>query len=190
MRHDTSSYSNQPQKESINMINICDNLSEDFLKELFTTTYQSGNLTFSSHPKLTSPEVKDDVFDPDHVLKPLFPSPIPFEDSVSFLKKSDILFICPYTRLLSIIRKRRIVAVPLFMLITLFPKYEFFYFDIEEKKSGSTIFHADISLLDLESFNFDFKPDPRMKIPFLTPASQIIISLLYFQMYPIGVKPS
>nr|GEU72891.1 reverse transcriptase domain-containing protein [Tanacetum cinerariifolium] len=65
VRHDTSSYSNQPQKESINMINVFNDSSEDFLKELFTTNRQSGNPTFSSHPKLTSPEVKDDIFDPE-----------------------------------------------------------------------------------------------------------------------------
>nr|GEU91964.1 hypothetical protein [Tanacetum cinerariifolium] len=65
MRHDTSSYSNQPQKESINLINVFNDSSEDFLKELFTTTHQSGNLTFSSQPELTSSEVKDDVFDPE-----------------------------------------------------------------------------------------------------------------------------
>nr|GEZ03697.1 reverse transcriptase domain-containing protein [Tanacetum cinerariifolium] len=59
------SYLNQPQKESINMINIYDDSSEDFLEELFTTNHQSGNPTFSSHPKLTSPKVKDDVFDPE-----------------------------------------------------------------------------------------------------------------------------
>nr|GEV98748.1 reverse transcriptase domain-containing protein [Tanacetum cinerariifolium] len=65
MRHDTSSYSNQPQKESINMINIYDDSSEDFLKDLFATNHQSGNPTFSSHPELTSSEVKDDIFDPE-----------------------------------------------------------------------------------------------------------------------------
>nr|GEY22051.1 hypothetical protein [Tanacetum cinerariifolium] len=65
MRHDTSSYSNQPQKESINMINVFNDSSEDFLEKLFTTNHQSGNPSFSSHPKLTSPEVKDDVFDPE-----------------------------------------------------------------------------------------------------------------------------
>nr|GEV47909.1 reverse transcriptase domain-containing protein [Tanacetum cinerariifolium] len=65
MRHDTSSYSNQPQKESINMINIFNDSSEDFLENLFETNHQSGNLTFSSHQNLTSPEVKDDVFDPE-----------------------------------------------------------------------------------------------------------------------------
>nr|GEZ33289.1 reverse transcriptase domain-containing protein [Tanacetum cinerariifolium] len=65
MRHDTSSYSNQPQKESINMINIYDDSSEDFLENLFATNHQSGNPTFSPHPNLTSQEVKDDVFDPE-----------------------------------------------------------------------------------------------------------------------------
>nr|GEY66238.1 hypothetical protein [Tanacetum cinerariifolium] len=40
------------------------------------------------------------------------------------------------------------------------PEFETFYFDIEEKNSGSTTIHADISLSDLKSFNFDFKPDP------------------------------
>nr|GEW11145.1 reverse transcriptase domain-containing protein [Tanacetum cinerariifolium] len=39
MRHDTSSYSNQPKKESINMINIYDDLCEDFLKDLFATNH-------------------------------------------------------------------------------------------------------------------------------------------------------
>nr|GEV41885.1 reverse transcriptase domain-containing protein [Tanacetum cinerariifolium] len=40
MRHDTSSYSNQPQKESINMINIYDDSYEDYLKD-FTTSSSS-----------------------------------------------------------------------------------------------------------------------------------------------------
>nr|GEW98996.1 hypothetical protein [Tanacetum cinerariifolium] len=57
MRHDTSSYSNQPQKESINMINIFNDSCEDYLEDLFATNHLSGNLTFSSHLDLTSPEV-------------------------------------------------------------------------------------------------------------------------------------
>nr|GFD41445.1 hypothetical protein [Tanacetum cinerariifolium] len=62
MRHDTSSYSNHPQKESINLINVFNNSSEDFLVDLFP--YQpSDNPTFSPHPELTSPEVKNDIFD-------------------------------------------------------------------------------------------------------------------------------
>ncbi|GKG41798.1 reverse transcriptase domain-containing protein, partial [Tanacetum coccineum] len=46
MRHDTSSYSTQPHQESINMIDVY-------------------NPTSSSHPDLTSPEVNDDIFDPE-----------------------------------------------------------------------------------------------------------------------------
>nr|GEV01201.1 reverse transcriptase domain-containing protein [Tanacetum cinerariifolium] len=57
MRHDTSSYLNQPQKESINMINIYDDSYEDFLEDLFATNHLSGNPTFSSQTNLTSPEV-------------------------------------------------------------------------------------------------------------------------------------
>nr|GEV15116.1 reverse transcriptase domain-containing protein [Tanacetum cinerariifolium] len=64
MRHDTSSYSNQPQKESIYMINIDDDSCEDFLEDFFETNHLSGNPTFSSHINLT-PEVKDDIFDPE-----------------------------------------------------------------------------------------------------------------------------
>nr|GEV91767.1 hypothetical protein [Tanacetum cinerariifolium] len=39
MRHDTSSYSNQPQKESINMINIYDDSCEDYHEDLFATNH-------------------------------------------------------------------------------------------------------------------------------------------------------
>nr|GEY47517.1 reverse transcriptase domain-containing protein [Tanacetum cinerariifolium] len=61
MRHDISSYSNQPQKDSINLINVFNNSSEDFLKDLFSNQPNS-NPTFSSHPELTSPKVKNDFF--------------------------------------------------------------------------------------------------------------------------------
>ncbi|GKB92286.1 hypothetical protein Tco_0964558 [Tanacetum coccineum] len=63
MRHDTSSYSNNPQKESINMIDIYNVSNEDYLEDLFAnekiTNHRSGNPTFSltSHTDLTSPEV-------------------------------------------------------------------------------------------------------------------------------------
>nr|GEW24369.1 reverse transcriptase domain-containing protein [Tanacetum cinerariifolium] len=64
MRHDTSSYSNQPQKESINLINVLNDSSKDFLENL-STNQPSGNPIFSSYPILTSPEVKYDIFDPE-----------------------------------------------------------------------------------------------------------------------------
>nr|GEU56734.1 reverse transcriptase domain-containing protein [Tanacetum cinerariifolium] len=62
IRHDTSSYSNQPQKESINLINVFNNSSEYFLEDLFSNQ-PSGNPTFFSHPELTSSKVNDVIFD-------------------------------------------------------------------------------------------------------------------------------
>nr|GEV84290.1 reverse transcriptase domain-containing protein [Tanacetum cinerariifolium] len=62
MRHDTSRYFNQPQKESINLINVFNNSSEDFLEDLFSSQ-PSGNPTFLPHLELTSPEVNNDIFD-------------------------------------------------------------------------------------------------------------------------------
>nr|GEW78771.1 reverse transcriptase domain-containing protein [Tanacetum cinerariifolium] len=70
-RHDTSSYSNQPQKESINVINIYDDSCKDYLEDLFAINHQSCNLTFSSHTNLTSPKVKDDIFDPEGDIVPI-----------------------------------------------------------------------------------------------------------------------
>ncbi|GJY30824.1 hypothetical protein Tco_0414319 [Tanacetum coccineum] len=58
-------------------------------------------------------------------------SPIPVEDGDSFLEKFETT-----------------------------PKLETFKFDIEEKNSGSTTIHADISLSDLECFYFKSEPDP------------------------------
>nr|GEW26543.1 reverse transcriptase domain-containing protein [Tanacetum cinerariifolium] len=40
-------------------------LRDEFLEDLFSTNQPSGNPTFSSHPELTSLEVKDDIFDPE-----------------------------------------------------------------------------------------------------------------------------
>ncbi|GKB20122.1 reverse transcriptase domain-containing protein [Tanacetum coccineum] len=74
MKHDTSSYSNKPQRESINMIDIYNISYEDYLEDLIKnkkiTNHLSGNPTFSSEHNtftsdLTSPEVKDDIFDPE-----------------------------------------------------------------------------------------------------------------------------
>ncbi|GKC03035.1 reverse transcriptase domain-containing protein, partial [Tanacetum coccineum] len=57
MRNDTSSYSNEPHQESINMIDVYNVSHEEILKDLFATNHQSCNPTFSSHTDLTSPEV-------------------------------------------------------------------------------------------------------------------------------------
>ncbi|GJX62153.1 reverse transcriptase domain-containing protein [Tanacetum coccineum] len=74
MKHGTSSYSNKHQRESINMIDIYNISYKDYLEDLFInekmTNHLSGNPTFSSEPNtltsdLTSPKVKDDIFDPE-----------------------------------------------------------------------------------------------------------------------------
>ncbi|GJW20614.1 reverse transcriptase domain-containing protein [Tanacetum coccineum] len=67
MRHDTSSYSTQPHQESINMIDVYNVYNEEILEDLFATNHPSGNPTSSltSHTDLTSPEVNDDIFDPE-----------------------------------------------------------------------------------------------------------------------------
>ncbi|GKE23557.1 reverse transcriptase domain-containing protein [Tanacetum coccineum] len=59
MRNDTSSYSNEPHQESINMIDVYNVSHEEYRENLFTTNHQGGNPTSSltSHTNLTSPEV-------------------------------------------------------------------------------------------------------------------------------------
>ncbi|GJW77911.1 reverse transcriptase domain-containing protein [Tanacetum coccineum] len=67
MRHDTSSYSTQPHQESINVIDVYNVSNEKILEDLLATNHLSGNPTSSltSHTDLTSPEVNDDIFDPE-----------------------------------------------------------------------------------------------------------------------------
>ncbi|GJY50817.1 reverse transcriptase domain-containing protein [Tanacetum coccineum] len=67
MRNDTSSYSNEPHQESINMIDVYNVSHEEYRKDLFATNHPSGNPTSSltSYPDLTLPEVNDDIFDPE-----------------------------------------------------------------------------------------------------------------------------
>ncbi|GKA59612.1 reverse transcriptase domain-containing protein [Tanacetum coccineum] len=65
MRHDTSSYSNKPHQESINMIDVYNVSHEEYHEDLFATNHLSGNPTSSltSYPDLTSSEVNVDIFD-------------------------------------------------------------------------------------------------------------------------------
>ncbi|GKB11664.1 hypothetical protein Tco_0845587 [Tanacetum coccineum] len=69
----------------------------------------------------------------DFMLKSHSSFPIPVKDSDLFLEKSETF--------LSL------------------PKLETFRFDIEEKNSGSTTVHADISLSEYDSFHFEIEPD-------------------------------
>nr|GEX11797.1 hypothetical protein [Tanacetum cinerariifolium] len=49
--------------ETVNLINIFNDSSEDFLEDLFSTNQPSDNPTFSYHHELTSLEVQNDIFD-------------------------------------------------------------------------------------------------------------------------------
>nr|GEU99636.1 reverse transcriptase domain-containing protein [Tanacetum cinerariifolium] len=62
MKHDTASYSNHPHRESVNLINIFNVSSEDFL-EVSVSNPTSGNPTFSLHKEITSPEVTHEIHD-------------------------------------------------------------------------------------------------------------------------------
>ncbi|GJZ45201.1 reverse transcriptase domain-containing protein [Tanacetum coccineum] len=67
MRNYTSSYSNEPHQESINMIDVYNVSHEEIREDLFAANHPSGNPTslVSYHTNLTSPEVNDDIFDPE-----------------------------------------------------------------------------------------------------------------------------
>nr|GEV44965.1 reverse transcriptase domain-containing protein [Tanacetum cinerariifolium] len=67
MRHETSSYSDQPQKESINMINIYDELCEDYLEDLFVTNHLRDIVQIE---KLTNIDSTKDL-SPPHNINPL-----------------------------------------------------------------------------------------------------------------------
>nr|GFA12471.1 hypothetical protein [Tanacetum cinerariifolium] len=62
MKHDTASYSNHPYRESVNLINIFNLLSEDCLEDLVSNK-QSGNPTFSLYKEIASPEVNHEIND-------------------------------------------------------------------------------------------------------------------------------
>ncbi|GKC29079.1 reverse transcriptase domain-containing protein, partial [Tanacetum coccineum] len=83
MRHDTSSYSNEPHQESINMIDIFNVLYEEYHEDLFETNHLSGNPTSSltSHTDLTSPEV----------INPLSGNPTLISEPVTKSSSSPIL---------------------------------------------------------------------------------------------------
>nr|GFA21944.1 hypothetical protein [Tanacetum cinerariifolium] len=62
MKHDTTSYSNHPHRELVNLINIFNILSEDCLEDLVSNK-QSGNPTFSLHKEIASPKVIHELND-------------------------------------------------------------------------------------------------------------------------------
>ncbi|GKC16609.1 reverse transcriptase domain-containing protein [Tanacetum coccineum] len=98
MIHDTSSYSNKPKKESINMIDIYNVSHEDYLKDLFATNHLSGNPTpisypiVSSSPILTSLEESDLIWEEfeAYLASDSFP---PGNDDTDFDPEGDLYLI-------------------------------------------------------------------------------------------------
>ncbi|GJW70884.1 hypothetical protein Tco_0127801 [Tanacetum coccineum] len=98
MRHDTSSYSNKPKKESINMIDIYNVSHEDYLEDLFSTNHLSGNPTpisdpiVSSSPTLTSLEESDLIWEEfeAYLVSDSFP---PGSDDTDFDPEGDLRLI-------------------------------------------------------------------------------------------------
>ncbi|GJW63526.1 reverse transcriptase domain-containing protein [Tanacetum coccineum] len=95
MRHDTSSYSNKPKKESINMIDIYNVSHKDYLEDLFAnekaTNHQSGNPSFSSHTDLTSSKVINPLSgNPTPILKPVTKSSS--SPTITSFEESDLIW--------------------------------------------------------------------------------------------------
>ncbi|GJS21799.1 reverse transcriptase domain-containing protein [Tanacetum coccineum] len=93
MRHDTSSYSNEPHQESINMIDVYNVSNEEIFEDLFATNHPSGNPTpilepenksFSSSPIFTSIEESDLIWEE---FKAYLASLLIFETSDYFLEE-------------------------------------------------------------------------------------------------------
>ncbi|GKD14759.1 reverse transcriptase domain-containing protein, partial [Tanacetum coccineum] len=99
IRHDTSSYSNKPKKESINMIDIYNVSHDDYVEDLFanekTTNHLSGNPTLisdpivSSSPTLTSLEESDLIWEEfeAYLSSDSFP---PRSDDIDFDPEGDL----------------------------------------------------------------------------------------------------
>nr|GEY21093.1 reverse transcriptase domain-containing protein [Tanacetum cinerariifolium] len=62
MKHNTASYSNHPNQESVNLINIFNVSSKDCL-EVSVSNKQSSNPTFSLHKEITSSKVTHEIHD-------------------------------------------------------------------------------------------------------------------------------
>ncbi|GJT65983.1 hypothetical protein Tco_1017463 [Tanacetum coccineum] len=67
MIKDTTLFKTKPHQESNNMIDVYNVSHEEIREDLFATNHPSGNPTslVSTHTNLTSPEVNDDIFDPE-----------------------------------------------------------------------------------------------------------------------------
>ncbi|GJR57045.1 reverse transcriptase domain-containing protein [Tanacetum coccineum] len=93
MRNDTSSYSNEPHQESINMIDVYNVSHEEYREDLFAINHLSGNPIFSSHTDLTSPEViNPSSGNPTPISEPETKSSSSSSPTLIFLEESDLIW--------------------------------------------------------------------------------------------------
>ncbi|GJS92015.1 reverse transcriptase domain-containing protein [Tanacetum coccineum] len=90
MRHDTSSYSNEPHQESINMIDVYNVSHEEILKDLFATNHPSGNPTPISEPETNDYFLEEFADEPAHITFPPGNNDLPF-DAKSDLREIEYL---------------------------------------------------------------------------------------------------
>nr|GEV00147.1 hypothetical protein [Tanacetum cinerariifolium] len=92
MRHDTSSYSNQPQKESINLINVFNNSSEDFLEDLGMQCSIKEIIDLDSIKDLHPPFKDNPLSGSTTYLLEEFADELPpeYDDNLQFDIKSDL----------------------------------------------------------------------------------------------------
>ncbi|GJV30239.1 hypothetical protein Tco_1386687 [Tanacetum coccineum] len=94
MRHDTSSYSNEPHQESINMIDVYNVSHEEYRENLFATNHPSGNpaSSLTSRTDLTSPEVINPLSGiPTPISEPVIKSSS-FSPILTSIEESDLIW--------------------------------------------------------------------------------------------------
>nr|GFD31414.1 reverse transcriptase domain-containing protein [Tanacetum cinerariifolium] len=89
MKHDTTSYSNHPRRESVNLINIFNIPSEDCLEDLVSNK-QSGNPTFSLHKEIASTYSSNSLLEEFTDELALITYPLDYDDNLTCDIESDI----------------------------------------------------------------------------------------------------
>nr|GEX64157.1 hypothetical protein [Tanacetum cinerariifolium] len=166
IRHDTSSYSNQPQKESINLINVFNDSmfkplfpspipvkdGDSFLEKSDTSLSLFEYETFINYTEETNSGSTTTHADYSLPKYELFPFEIePDQGKLTSVVMKDNLAE-PRVHVPNMLTTHTTLMLDSDFIPSdnSLPEFETFYFDIKEKNSGSTTIHDDISLPDLE----------------------------------------
>ncbi|GKC29930.1 reverse transcriptase domain-containing protein [Tanacetum coccineum] len=151
--------SKHPQKHANESINMI-NFIDITCEDRFSEVLKFKK---SNHPSSGNPTPSS-----DSAIESLSPSPLPYEDSDPLLEETDIFLShfndsSPNYETFFFDIEEKSSGSPTSCFDHSFLDYEAFYFDddhIEEKSSGSTTTHSDFSLPDYDSFIFDLLIDP------------------------------